>query len=104
MENGARVYIASRSEATLQRTAEKLTAAGPGKCIPLAEDLSNEAGCLRFAQRFSAMEDKLDVLVNNRWDVRERAERAIALGTYVLSAPLSPHPPHLQWGVVGRQL
>ena len=66
VENGAKVYIASRSVATLIRTAERLTAAGPGSCVPLAEDLSSEAGCLRFAKRFADLEDRLHVLVNNR--------------------------------------
>lgn len=50
VENGARVYIASRSAETLRRTAERLTAAGPGTCVPLAEDLSTEAGCASFAK------------------------------------------------------
>ena len=65
VENGARVYISSRSEATLTRTAERLSAAGPGRCIPFAEDLSSEEGCKRFAARFAELEPKLDILVNN---------------------------------------
>lgn len=65
VENGAKVYITSRSEATLKRTAERLTAAGPGSCIPIAEDLSSEAGCKRFAAALAEREQALHVLVNN---------------------------------------
>lgn len=67
-ENGASVYISSRSAETLRRTAERLSAAGPGKCTPLAEDLSTEVGCSNFARRFGELEGtdgKLHVLVNN---------------------------------------
>ncbi len=67
-ENGANVYISSRSAETLRRTAERLSTTGPGKCTPLAEDLSTEVGCASFAKRFGELEGvdgQLHVLVNN---------------------------------------
>lgn len=50
VENGASVYITSRSAETLRRTSERLTAAGPGKCTPIAGDLGSQDGCTAFAQ------------------------------------------------------
>lgn len=65
VENGAKVYITSRSRDTLQKTAEQLTAVGPGTCIAIPEDLSTEIGCKRFADIFSSKEKELHILVNN---------------------------------------
>lgn len=63
---GADVVISSRSAATCERTAAALTAAGPGKCIALPEDLSTEEGIQRFTSRVNeAYDGKLDILVNN---------------------------------------
>lgn len=65
VENGARVYIASRSAETLRRASERLTAAGPGTCIPLPQDLSDEAGCAAAAAALREREPSLKILVNN---------------------------------------
>jgi len=51
----ARVYIASRNPEA---------AAGIG-CIPIAADLTSEAGCRALAEEFGAREARLDILVNN---------------------------------------
>ena len=65
VENGATVYITSRSAETLNRTAARLTAAGPGKCVSLPQDLAVEGGCDAFAKRLEGLEGKLHCLVNN---------------------------------------
>lgn len=63
---GANVFISSRSAETCERTAAELSAAGPGSCTALAEDLSDEAGVKRLAARLAEAEPRgLDVLVNN---------------------------------------
>lgn len=86
VENGAKVYITSRSAETCERAAKRLTEAGPGRCIALPEDLSSEAGCKRLAERFAEAEGgsdpQLHVLVNNS---------GIAWG-----APLESYP-EAQW-------
>jgi len=67
VRNGAVVYITSRNAKNCDSVAESLTAAGPGRCFALPEDLSTDAGCKRFAARLSdALSGSgLDVLVNN---------------------------------------
>jgi NAD(P)-dependent dehydrogenase (short-subunit alcohol dehydrogenase family) len=67
VENGATVYISSRSAETCKRAAERLSEAGPGVCRALPEDLSSEDGCKRLAAQFAEVESsgKLDILVNN---------------------------------------
>jgi len=60
---GARVYIASRKQDTL----DKMTAAMAelGTCRSLQADLSNEEGVLALAQKMAEREERLDILVNN---------------------------------------
>ena len=66
VENGATVYIASRSEATCKRTATALSALGPGVCHSLpSADLSTDAGCKAMVAELCKREKSLDVLVNN---------------------------------------
>lgn len=48
-----------------EATAEELSAAGPGRCVPFAEDLATEEGCKRVAERLREHTDALHVLVNN---------------------------------------
>jgi len=40
IQNGAKVYISSRTPAALKETADKLNKLGKGKCIPIVADLS----------------------------------------------------------------
>ncbi len=63
VENGARVYVASRKTADVEATAARL--AKLGSCIPLTADLGTEAGCRALAAEVAKRESKLDVLVNN---------------------------------------
>lgn len=67
VEAGVKTYIASRKLNALEETAEELnrTAAPGGECIPIAADLSAEAGVLGLAAALKEKEDKLHILVNN---------------------------------------
>ncbi|MDG2278773.1 MAG: SDR family oxidoreductase [Pseudomonadales bacterium] len=60
---GARVYITSRSD--LQEAADELAEEGPGECIPLRTDLSNDEEITALGRTLDEREGKLDVLVNN---------------------------------------
>lgn len=62
---GADVFISSRSAETCERAAAELSAAGPGSCTALAEDLGDEAGVARLVARLAEVRDGLDILVNN---------------------------------------
>jgi NAD(P)-dependent dehydrogenase (short-subunit alcohol dehydrogenase family) len=63
--NGAHVFISSRDAEACQTAATELTAAGPGSCVALPEDLSSVAACERLAARLSELAEALHVLVNN---------------------------------------
>jgi NAD(P)-dependent dehydrogenase (short-subunit alcohol dehydrogenase family) len=63
VENGARVYVASR-KADQCAEAEKLLSQY-GDCTGLPADLSTEAGCNALADEIVSREGQLDVLVNN---------------------------------------
>jgi len=56
---GARVYIASRKTAELEKTAAELG------CVPVTADLSTQAGVETLVSAVAAAETRLDVLVNN---------------------------------------
>ena len=60
---GARVYIASRSD--LSVAAKELDAEGPGECIALRADLTQDADITALVADLKQREGKLDVLVNN---------------------------------------
>ncbi|MEM9623541.1 MAG: SDR family NAD(P)-dependent oxidoreductase [Pseudomonadota bacterium] len=65
LANGAKVYISSRKAEACDATAERLQAEFGGKCISLPADMSTLAGIEGFAQAFSSLESRLDVLINN---------------------------------------
>lgn len=65
VQNGAKVYIASRTLDACQATADELNVKGPGQCIALQADLSGEAACQAFADEIIKRESRLDVLINN---------------------------------------
>jgi len=60
---GARVYIASRSDLT--EAATELDAEGPGECIALRADLSQDGEITSLVSTLTDLEGRLDVLVNN---------------------------------------
>lgn len=63
VENGAKVYIASRKQADCDEVAARL--GEKGTCIPIAADLSREAGVRALADAIIEREPALHVLVNN---------------------------------------
>lgn len=63
-ENGAKVYIASRKASECERVAEELNKKG-GNVVPMAADLSTEAGAKELADAVAAKEPALHVLINN---------------------------------------
>lgn len=62
-ENGARVYITSRSVEMCQATAEEISQYGDCKALPA--DISSIEGRNSLVRQFSDQEEKLDILVNN---------------------------------------
>lgn len=65
VQNGARVIIASRKEAELRKTADRLNGLGPGTCDFVVADLKDKAGCDALVAAVKAKTDRLTVLVNN---------------------------------------
>jgi 2-deoxy-D-gluconate 3-dehydrogenase len=65
LAGGAKVYISARKAAACDETARKLSEAYKGECISLPADLSQVDGVKSLAERLSARESKLDVLINN---------------------------------------
>ncbi|KZV86871.1 rhamnolipids biosynthesis 3-oxoacyl-reductase [Exidia glandulosa HHB12029] len=65
VQNGAKVYIASRKEKQLKGVADALNKAGPGSCHYIVADLGTKAGCDALAGEFKKHESKLHILVNN---------------------------------------
>jgi len=66
LEAGAfRVYITARNAEVVEATAEELTAAHDGDCIPLAGDLSSMEDVEHLAAEVAQRESHIDVLVNN---------------------------------------
>jgi len=65
IQNGARVFIASRKESELKKTADRLNKLGPGKCEYVVADLKDKAGCLALCDAVKKKTDRLTVLLNN---------------------------------------
>ncbi|KAI0634163.1 NAD-P-binding protein [Trametes polyzona] len=65
VQNGAKVYIASRKEKQLKEVAEALTQKGPGSCHYIVADISSKAGCDALANAIKERESKVHILVNN---------------------------------------
>ncbi|KAH9848523.1 NAD-P-binding protein [Lenzites betulinus] len=65
VQNGAKVYIASRKEKQLKEVAEALTKKGPGSCHYFVADISSKAGCDALANAIKERESKVHILVNN---------------------------------------
>lgn len=84
-ELGATVVICGRSQATLEKAAAELRAAG-GKCEPIGCDLGNLRSVETMAARMQQTFGRLDVLVNNA-------------GVSGFGAPLHEFPPD-QWDQV----
>lgn len=65
VQNGARVFIASRKESELKKTTERLNSIGPGKCEYIVADLKDKAGCDGLVNEVKKRTDRLTVLINN---------------------------------------
>jgi len=65
VQNGAKVYIASRKEKQLKEVSEALNKVGPGSCHYVIADISSKAGCDALADEIKKKETKLHILVNN---------------------------------------
>jgi NAD(P)-dependent dehydrogenase (short-subunit alcohol dehydrogenase family) len=63
VENGAKVYIASRKREVCDAVAAELSQVGT--CVALPGNLADEAECARVAAALAAREPKLHILVNN---------------------------------------
>jgi len=63
VEQGASVYISSRSAPDCEKTAAELSELGA--CTALPQDISSVAGCQALTQALRARTAKLDILVNN---------------------------------------
>ncbi|EUC67023.1 defects in morphology protein 1precursor [Rhizoctonia solani AG-3 Rhs1AP] len=89
IQNGAKVYIASRKEKQLQEAQKALNEKGPGRCEYIVADLGSKAGCEALCDAFKTREPKLHILVNNSgatwgapWDnfpEKEAWDRVMAL-------------------------
>jgi 2-deoxy-D-gluconate 3-dehydrogenase len=65
LANGAKVYISSRKAPACEAAAERLSKEYGGGCIALPADLSQLSGIESLAQRLGALEQRLDILINN---------------------------------------
>ncbi|WFD41900.1 hypothetical protein MPSI1_000537 [Malassezia psittaci] len=72
VQNGCRVYIASRKLDELQRVAKSLNETAPEGpfeagtfCIPIQADVGTKAGCDALAAEIKKYETQLDILINN---------------------------------------
>jgi len=65
IQNGAKVYISSRSAKDCDVTAKELNELGPGICIAIPADMQKLSEVERLVQELSAKEKALHVLVNN---------------------------------------
>lgn len=65
IQNGARVIIASRKKAELEKTAARLNRLGPGQCEIVVADLKDKTGCDVLCAEVKEKTDKLNVLINN---------------------------------------
>ena len=63
--NGAKVYISSRKADVCDATALRLADEFEGECISLPANVAELDGIDGLVERFTALEDHLDVLVNN---------------------------------------
>ncbi|KDN39698.1 putative NADPH-dependent beta-ketoacyl reductase [Tilletiaria anomala UBC 951] len=65
VENGAKVFIASRKMSNLTATADALNAIVPNSCQAISGDVSSKSGCDALAVELKKQTDRLDILVNN---------------------------------------
>src|SRR5712692_3392853 len=64
-DEGVRVAICARTEATLKRTAEEIAQATGSTVVPIPADLRSLAGCQGFVAQAADRLGGIDILVNN---------------------------------------
>ncbi|KAA1471893.1 rhamnolipids biosynthesis 3-oxoacyl-reductase [Dentipellis sp. KUC8613] len=65
VQNGAKVYIASRKEKQLKEVSERLNKIRPGACEYFVADIGSKAGCDKLVEDIKEKESKIHILVNN---------------------------------------
>ncbi|KAF2723005.1 NAD(P)-binding protein [Polychaeton citri CBS 116435] len=65
VQNGAKVIIASRKKAELEKTSGRLNKLGPGTCEYVVADLKDKAGCENLCAQVKQKTNRLTVLLNN---------------------------------------
>jgi NAD(P)-dependent dehydrogenase (short-subunit alcohol dehydrogenase family) len=65
IQNGSRVFIASRKESEFKLKSSRLNALGPRNCEYIIADLKDKAGCEALCAEVKKRTDRLTVLVNN---------------------------------------
>ncbi|KAJ1302743.1 hypothetical protein OPQ81_003053 [Rhizoctonia solani] len=92
VENGAKVYVASKDEVRLQEIRRELNKRGPGCCEYIVADLESKQGCVAFCSELKGRESCLHVLVNNSgatwggyWDDFPDSSWDLELASYVKS-------------------
>ncbi|KAI8905262.1 hypothetical protein PhCBS80983_g04777 [Powellomyces hirtus] len=113
VQNGAKVYIASRKLSVVQEAAAELTAMGPGTCIALQADLGSKAQSVALAEQLKQKESKLHILVNNAgmawgsnlddFDEKNGWDRLMALNVKSVFYMTSVLLPLLEAGSAGNQ-
>ncbi|KAF8589674.1 NAD-P-binding protein [Ramaria rubella] len=65
VQNGAKVYIASRKESQLKEVSDALNKIRPRSCEYIVVDLGSKAGCDKLTEAIKQKENKIHILVNN---------------------------------------
>lgn len=65
VQNGARVIIASRKRAELEKVTNRLNKLGPGTCEYVVADLKDQKGCQALVAAVEKLTNRLTVLLNN---------------------------------------
>jgi len=65
VNNGCKVYITARTQEEGDNIAKQLTQQGPGTCLCFQASLGKEEDCYRLASQISAIEPKINILINN---------------------------------------
>ncbi|CAG8590013.1 1075_t:CDS:2 [Funneliformis caledonium] len=65
IDNGAKVYISSRSKDTCDKVAKELSDKGPGKAVSIPANLQHLNEVKRLANEIKERDGKLHILINN---------------------------------------
>ncbi|CAE6514618.1 unnamed protein product [Rhizoctonia solani] len=92
VENGAKVYVASKDEVGLREIQRELNKRGPGRCEYIVADLESKQGCVALCAVLKRRECFLHILVNNsgatwggHWDDFPDSSWDVELASYLKS-------------------